>query len=110
MSPDILGKLRRGQHRANRFKLRLRRLHCDRTNLERRLESILALGVPNYFGEQRFGNAGDNVEQALRMFRGKRVQRGALRGLLLSAVRSFLFNEVLAWRVRAGKLAVDDIR
>lgn len=95
-------KLRRAQHRANRFRLTLRGLDCDEARIGERLARIAALGVPNYFGPQRFGNAGDNVVQALIMFRGKRLRRGPLRGILISAARSFLFNEVLAERVRAG--------
>lgn len=98
-------KLRRSQHRANRFRLRLRDVLCDAPQLQERLESIAAQGVPNYFGPQRFGNAGDNVDAALRMFRSERPRRGALRGILISAARSYLFNEVLSQRVTADSWA-----
>jgi tRNA pseudouridine13 synthase len=42
-----------------------------------------------------------NVGKALGMFEGRRVDR-AKRSIYLSAARSFLFNQVLAWRVEQG--------
>ncbi|WP_460730784.1 tRNA pseudouridine(13) synthase TruD [Lysobacter rhizosphaerae] len=94
-------KLPRGALAGNRFVLVLRAVSGDRDAIEQRLQAIAARGVPNYFGEQRFGRAGDNVAQALAMFGGRRVRREE-RTLLLSAARSELFNRVLAARVEAG--------
>ena len=94
-------KLPRGALAGNRFVLVLRDVRGDREAIERRLQAIAQRGVPNYFGEQRFGRGGDNVAQALAMFAGRRVRREE-RTLLLSAARSELFNRVLAARVRAG--------
>lgn len=94
-------KLPRGALAGNRFELLLRDVDGDRDAIDARLARIAAAGVPNYFGEQRFGRAGDNVAQALAMFAGRRVRREE-RSLLLSAARSELFNRVLAARVRGG--------
>jgi len=94
-------KLRLGALRGNTFRIVLRDVVGDRRTAEDRLAAIARSGLPNYFGEQRFGRGGDNVERARAMFAGKRVQRHE-RGVLLSAARSFLFNEVLAERVRRG--------
>jgi len=94
-------KLPRGALAGNRFALRLRDVEGDRAAIEARLQAIAARGVPNYFGEQRFGREGDNVAAALAMFGGRRVRREQ-RSLLLSAARSELFNRVLAERVRAA--------
>lgn len=94
-------KLPRGALAGNRFELVLREVAGDRDGIEQRLAAVAQLGVPNYFGEQRFGRAGDNVAQALAMFAGRRVRREE-RSLLLSAVRSEMFNRVLAERVRDG--------
>lgn len=96
-------KLRRGALRGNRFVLKLRDAAVGWRALSARLALIAREGVPNYFGEQRFGRDGDNVEQARAMFAGRYRPKGRqLRGILLSAVRSALFNEVLAERVRQG--------
>ncbi|MGA7801596.1 MAG: tRNA pseudouridine(13) synthase TruD [Gammaproteobacteria bacterium] len=96
-------KLRRGALRGNRFTLRVRGVTGDRTVLEERLQQISARGVPNYFGPQRFGHGGANLDAAHALFAGTlgRVDRHR-RGLYLSAARSWLFNQVLAARVRDG--------
>lgn len=96
-------KLQRGAHSANGFTLRLTELQADRDLLEQRLNHIKQHGVPNYFGLQRFGFDGGNVEAA-RSFAERQelpVQRN-LRSRLLSAGRSYLFNRVLAKRVADG--------
>jgi tRNA pseudouridine13 synthase len=94
-------KLPRGALAGNRFALTLRGVDGDRDTIDARLRAVAVRGVPNYFGEQRFGRGGDNVAKALAMFAGRRVQREE-RTHLLSAARSELFNRVLAARVRRG--------
>jgi tRNA pseudouridine13 synthase len=101
-------KLRRGVHRGNTFRLRLRELAAAtggdvRAVLEPRLADLARRGAPNYFGEQRFGSGGSNLAQARRWRDGGRAPRGrSRRGMLLSALRSHAFNTLLAERVRAG--------
>ncbi|SEV98547.1 tRNA pseudouridine(13) synthase TruD [Luteibacter sp. 329MFSha] len=95
-------KIKRGALRGNRFVLVLREVEGDRDEAEGRLAAIAARGVPNYFGEQRFGLGGNNVAQAKAMFAGRRVDRDK-RSILLSAARSHIFNGVLAERVAAGR-------
>ncbi|MDR6842436.1 tRNA pseudouridine(13) synthase TruD [Pseudoxanthomonas sacheonensis] len=92
-------KLPRGALAGNRFVLVLRDVTGERALIEERLRQIAARGLPNWFGEQRFGRGGDNVESALSMFAGRRVRHDQ-RSILLSAARSELFNRVLAARVR----------
>lgn len=94
-------KLRRGSHRANRFRVRLRGDVPRQDALEARMRAIARLGVPNYFEAQRFGRRGDNVIAARAMLAGQRVDRRR-RSLYLSAARAFLFNAVLAGRVEDG--------
>lgn len=94
-------KLKRGALRGNRFVLVLRDVLGDRQRAEEVLAQIAARGVPNYYGEQRFGREGGNVAQALAMFAGRRVDRDK-RSFLLSAARSQIFNSVLAARVERG--------
>lgn len=95
-------KLPRGALRVNRFTLVLRELSADRNKLEQRLVAVKETGVPNYFGEQRFGHSGSNLQSAQNMFEGRKVKDRHLRGMYLSAARSYLFNEVLAARITAG--------
>ena len=96
-------KLRRGALRGNRFRLRVTDLQGDAPALERRLEQLRQRGAANYFGPQRFGRGGANLQAAAALFAGRlrRVSRQQ-RGLYLSAARSQLFNRVLAARVRGG--------
>lgn len=92
-------KLPRGALRGNRFTLTLRAVEGERDAIEARLGQIAARGVPNAFGEQRFGRDGGNVAAARAMFSGRRVSREK-RSILLSAARSVLFNRVLDERIR----------
>lgn len=96
-------KLRRGTLKGNRFAITLRDVVGDPTELTRRVELVAARGVPNYFGEQRFGREARNLERADAMLSGRmrRVRRND-RSLWLSAARSHLFNRVLSARVRAN--------
>ncbi|MDJ0806709.1 MAG: tRNA pseudouridine(13) synthase TruD [Gammaproteobacteria bacterium] len=96
-------KLRVGTLRGNRFRLLVRELNADGHALQARLQGIREAGMPNYFGEQRFGRGYANLHQVDELFKRRlgRVDR-KLRGLLLSAARSQLFNEVLATRIAQG--------
>jgi tRNA pseudouridine13 synthase len=95
-------KLRRGVHKRNRFTLVLRELAGERDALEARLQTVRDRGVPNYFGEQRFGRNGSTLDQALHWMRtGARLPREK-RGLYLSALRARVFNQLLAERVEKG--------
>ena len=94
-------KLKRGALRGNFFRIVLRDVSGNHAQADEILARIAAHGVPNYFGEQRFGRDAANVDKALAMFVGRRVQRHE-RSLLLSAARSQLFNRVLAGRVARG--------
>jgi tRNA pseudouridine13 synthase len=94
-------KIRRGSLRGNRFVITLREVRGDKQAIETRLREIAARGVPNFFGEQRFGH--DNIARAEAMARGElRVADRRLRGIYLSSLRSALFNTVLARRVNDG--------
>jgi tRNA pseudouridine13 synthase len=99
-------KLRRGVHAGNHFVIRLHDPTADGGNsvvsaLTLKTAEIRAKGVPNYFGEQRFGR--NNIARALAMFtdRSTKVSRTE-RSFLLSAARSAIFNMVLAERVKLG--------
>jgi tRNA pseudouridine13 synthase len=96
-------KLRRRAFRANHFTLIVRDLHGDVASVERRLQQSAVKGVPNYFGQQRFGRNADNIVKAHEMIRGKYRERNRhRRGLYLSATRALLFNRVVSHRVTTG--------
>ena len=96
-------KLRRGAHTANAFRIALRAedLQAHAGELDDRLAQIAAQGVPNYYGEQRFGRGGGNLDLCRSMFAGRKLPR-AKRSIALSTARSLLFNAILDSRVRSG--------
>lgn len=113
-------KLRRGDHRGNYFELVLKEITGSRDTVDQALTRLRDQGCPNYFGPQRFGHNGANLDRALAMDSSKLNRRGSRnakkrgRGrstsgsgdsknvLYFSAARSWLFNEVLAYRVQNG--------
>jgi tRNA pseudouridine13 synthase len=95
-----LRKLRRGCHHGNRFVIRLRDCTFTKEAAAERWQAIVDRGVPNYFGPQRFGRGGGNIEHAIGFMSGKiEVRDRALRGILISAARSFIFNACVAKRI-----------
>jgi tRNA pseudouridine13 synthase len=71
--------------------------------LDERLAQIAKHGVPNYFGEQRFGIQQRNLSNATAYFQGEtQTRKRRTIGIWLSAARSFLFNQLLAKRVSDG--------
>jgi tRNA pseudouridine13 synthase len=94
-------KLRRGAHKSNRFKIVLRGELPDSGLLKERIGMIATMGVPNYYGEQRFGREGGNIQLADDWAAGKRLPRHK-RSIAISSARSFLFNEHLNEKVLDG--------
>ncbi len=77
-----------------------------REALEARLEAVGRDGVPSYFGTQRFGRRGANLDRVADWVRGGAAPRGrAAYGFVLSAARSLVFNALLGRRVEAGDWA-----
>jgi tRNA pseudouridine13 synthase len=100
-------KLRTGHLRANRFRIRLRQVDPSRIDeLRRVLSEIETQGLPNYYGEQRFGREGDNAERALRWVLGESPapRSGFQRKLQMSALQSEIFNRCVAARVQSSTL------
>ncbi|HVX96929.1 MAG TPA: tRNA pseudouridine(13) synthase TruD [Polyangia bacterium] len=97
-------KLRTGHLRGNRFEVvvTLTDGEAEAQAVSARLAALAAGGVPNRFGEQRFGAAGDNAAAGLAILRGERRERDhRLRKLLLSAAQSAVFNRALELRAAA---------
>jgi tRNA pseudouridine13 synthase len=91
-------KLKRGVLSGNSFKIIIRDWQGDKDKAIGHLEAMKTNGIANYFGSQRFGHEGQNVNKALAMFQGAKVGREQ-RSLYLSAARSYLFNQILAYRI-----------
>jgi len=98
-------KLKGGHLRGNRFTVVLRGVTAPEVAREA-LARLVKLGIPNYFGEQRFGVGGDNAERGKRILQaGGRHRDRFERKLFLSAYQSDLFNRVLAKRLEADTFA-----
>ncbi len=101
-------KLRTGHLRGNRFVLRVRGVASPPEAAARAAQVLRVLAEPpgalNWFGEQRFGRAGDNAARGRAVLRGEDVGRlgERERRLLISAVQSELFNQWLERRVTDG--------
>ena len=99
-------KLRTGHLRGNRFRIRVRDVKDAGAALAA-FERLQSSGVPNYFGEQRFGREDDNAALGRKLLRGERLERAPTpfqRRLYLSAWQSLLFNRALAQRIEEGTL------
>jgi len=94
-------KLRPGTHKFNSFQLRLRDVKIFPDETRKQLQCVADQGFANYFGSQRFGRKQDNVRQALEQLTTRRLNRSR-KNILLSSLRSYLFNQILAQRIRLG--------
>lgn len=91
-------KLRIGALTGNHFEITLRKT-TEIDALKARWQAIVEHGVPNYFGEQRFGINGGNIDKALALFSGTKVKDKKKRGMYLSAARSHIFNAIINERI-----------
>ncbi|MCU7552992.1 tRNA pseudouridine(13) synthase TruD [Alteromonas sp. ASW11-19] len=101
-------KLKTGQLKGNAFQIQLRQV-INPEAVEEKLQQISTQGVPNYYGEQRFGvmrmndqgevMRGGNLVLAERMIAGETIRHRNKRSMALSALRSWLFNEVISHRI-----------
>jgi tRNA pseudouridine13 synthase len=92
-------KLKPGFLAGNQFVLCLRELTHDE-DLIQRIEQVKKNGVPNYFGEQRFGRESSNLSKAEALLvQGHRVKDRFLKGMYCSAARSWIYNLILSQRV-----------
>jgi len=119
-------KLQRGGLSGNRFELVIRDISKANSSvgdksheavisdLNNRLQSIAEQGVPNYFGEQRFGKGGNNLREGEKLLtadnradqsnrrRSSRNKSGNRnqQSLYISALRSWMFNDLLSQRIQ----------
>jgi tRNA pseudouridine13 synthase len=101
-------KLKTGVLKGNRFDITLRQLSST-LGIEQRIELIGLHGVPNYYGAQRFGDTrhdarGGNLVLAEKMINGETIKNRNKRSMAISALRSWLFNEIVDSRLRSSSL------
>ena len=99
-------KIRIGHLKGNRFKIRLKKvLGVQKAKLDSVLEWIKANGVPNYFGNQRFGTDGNNWEDGKKIIEGKlKIRDKKTKEFLVGAYQSYLFNAWLCKRMELNHL------
>ncbi|MDP9034885.1 MAG: tRNA pseudouridine(13) synthase TruD [Myxococcota bacterium] len=101
-------KIKAGHLAGNRFAINVRDVPLARVGeVTSGLERLAREGVPNAFGRQRYGAAGDNATRALAWLRGQ--ERGPreprLQRLLWSSLQSAVFDAVLEARRADGTWA-----
>jgi len=105
-------KLKTGHLRGNRFTIRVRDCVDGFTSaVEPLLNEIRQRGVPNYYGDQRFGHDRETLILGRELLLGEKTakdipadKRRFLTRLSISAVQSELFNRVLATRIQSDRL------
>ena len=94
-------KIKTGYLKGNRFELWVRDIQGDHGGIEDNIKNITTQGVPNYFGNQRFGKDMANLKKAADLFSGRfRTCNKNLKSLLISSARSHIFNNILAARIK----------
>ncbi|NVK23692.1 MAG: tRNA pseudouridine(13) synthase TruD [Gammaproteobacteria bacterium] len=94
-------KLKVGALASNHFKIVLNQVE-NINHVVQKLTLIQHNGVPNYFGTQRFGFKGNNLNWADRMSSGEVIKNKKIKGFALSASRSYLFNQVVSQRLQSN--------
>ncbi len=93
-------KIKTGHLRGNRFEIVVRAESAvDLEVVQAKAEELVRRGMPNRYGDQRFGRDGDNAEKARRLLAGelRSPDRREAR-FLVSALQSEIFNAVLEAR------------
>lgn len=106
-------KLKPGHLHGNRFRILVRQVVAEAAErLPPLLERLRREGLVNFYGEQRFGRAGETVLLGLSLLHQEappvgipgNIRSPFLRKLALSAAQSALFNHYLACRLTDGFL------
>jgi tRNA pseudouridine13 synthase len=100
-----------GKTAGNRFRLLVRDVDPELAALAAdRWQGLAARGLPNRYGRQRFGWQGANVERGRAILLGE-APRGERRQatLMISALQSAIFNEVLARRPGLNEIWPGDV-
>lgn len=118
-------KLRHAAMKENEFEIIIRFNHPLPDKIQKdvsvRIDSIKKNGVPNYYGLQRFGEQiksdgskqlGGNLALAEKLIEGEAIRNRNKRSMAISALRSWLFNEMVSYRIKehgANSLLLGDV-
>jgi len=99
-------KLKIGHLKGNKFFVRFKKVTPSTAKiLFSLIKDVKKYGIPNFFGEQRFGKYGNNFEEGKKIIDGEKfVKNKRLNKLLISAYQSKLFNEWLKERIKLSFL------
>jgi len=97
--------IRMGDLKGNRFNINLFEVNqIQAGQIEKLARKSEKLGLPNYFGYQRFGRDEDSIEQAKAMIDGElNIEDAKLKKFLISIYQSVFFNDWLAQRVEISR-------
>ena len=99
-------KIRVGHLKGNRFNIRLKKvLGVQKDKLDSVLKWIKHNGVPNYFGNQRFGTDGNNWVDGKKLIDGElKIRDRKTKEFLMGSYQSYLFNGWLSKRMELNHL------
>ncbi|NKB32020.1 MAG: tRNA pseudouridine(13) synthase TruD [Pseudomonadales bacterium] len=98
-------KLKIGSHKLNHFEITLRECSGNKEEFETNLARITEFGIPNYFGQQRFGRELSNLHQLSEVIQeatdshSSKSKKRFKRSMVISAARAYLFNQLLSERI-----------
>ena len=99
-------KIKIGHLKGNRFYIKVKKVNpTSALKIDEALKNISELGMPNFFGYQRFGNDGDNHILGEKLAKGEAKERNPrVKKLLINAYQSHLFNLWLSRRLEINML------
>ncbi len=93
-------KLKTGHVARNRFRILITQTPPDAIETATAIaEAIRRNGIPNFYGEQRFGIEKANIDRAMQLVERQRPARGKQEAFLVSVLQSALFNIWLTERI-----------
>lgn len=99
-------KIRTGHVAANRFRIVLSGVGPEAlAPADAIADRLRQRGLPNFYGEQRFGIGMGNLDRAMALIRRQRPARGAQETFWVSVLQSALFNVWLSERMARGDYA-----
>lgn len=99
-------KIKLGHLKGNRFFIRIKKVNpTTSTIISQAIKNIKKLGMPNFFGFQRFGSDNDNYLKGKEILEGKRKEKNVkLKKLYINSYQSYLFNNWLSERIKFSRV------